>query len=168
MEEKIEKIEVVFPEVDEWILTVDRSKYKEKTILFLGAMNRFENQDAIMWFVKDILPLLINKIPDIKLYIVGGNPPENILKLASDNVIVTGFVDSLQEYFEKVHIAVVPLRYGAGVKIKTLETLAAKIPTISTEIGAEGIPENKNLYVANTEENFFEVIKSLLGKRKNV
>jgi len=168
LEKKIENIEVAFPEVDEWILAVDRSKYEKNTILFLGAMNRFENQDAIMWFVKDILPLLKNKIPDIKLYIVGGNPPENILQLASDNVTVTGFVESLQVYFEKVNIAVVPLRYGAGVKIKTLETLAAKIPTVSTVIGAEGIPENKMLYLANTEEDYVEVITSLLGKQKNV
>lgn len=159
--EKIENINVIFPKVDDWCFNISRDKIEPFSILFLGAMNRFENQDAILWFVEMMLPNIENKYPNVKLYIVGGNPPDKIKKLATKNIEVTGFVDSLERYFEKSHVAIVPLRYGAGVKIKTLETIASKIPTVATEIGAEGIPTDENLIIADTEVLFSNKIISI-------
>ena len=159
--EAISNISVAFPKVEDWCYSVSRNSIEPYSILFLGAMNRFENQDAILWFVKNIFTNIQTKYSNVKLYIVGGNPPDKIKNLACSNIEVTGFVDSLQIYFEKAHIAIVPLRYGAGIKIKTLETLAAKIPTIATTIGAEGIPQNKNLIIIDNEELFGTQINTI-------
>jgi len=164
--EKIENVNVVFPKVDSWCFDVSRKNIEPFSILFLGAMNRFENQDAIIWFTEKMLPKIESKYSDVKLYIVGGNPSDTIKKLATTNIIVTGFVDSLKMYFEKAHIAIVPLRYGAGVKIKTLETLAAKIPTVATKVGAEGIPNDENLIIADTEMLFVNKITAIFDNYK--
>lgn len=157
-------IEISFPKIDEWCYEVKRDKFIKHSILFLGAMHRFENQDAIKWFIKEVYPSIKSEFNNTVLYIVGGNPPADIQKLSTEDIIVTGFVDSLKYYFEKSHIAVVPLNFGAGIKIKTLETLAAKIPTIATSIGSEGIPENYNLLTANNKEEFIEKIREQFKK----
>ena len=164
--EKLNNVSISFPKVEDWCYKVTRQHIEPFSIMFLGAMNRFENQDAILWFISKIFPKIQNQYANVKLYIVGGNPPTKITSLACENIEVTGFVDSLKVYFEKAHIAIVPLRYGAGVKIKTLETLAAKIPTIATEIGAEGIPNDENLIVANSEALFSEKINCIFKNFK--
>jgi glycosyltransferase involved in cell wall biosynthesis len=159
--ENIQNVTIAFPKVDDWCYSIERNNIEPFSILFLGALNRFENQDAIIWFVDNMFPEIIKIYPNTKLYIVGGNPSNKIIGLQSENIEVTGFVDSLKIYFEKAHVAIVPLRYGAGVKIKTLETLAAKIPTISTTVGAEGIPSDNNLLVCDTETLFVKKINSI-------
>lgn len=160
-ENKNFNIEIAFPKIDEWCYKVKRDIFKKHTILFLGAMHRFENQDAIKWFIKEVFPTIKKEYSDSIVYIVGGNPPIDIQKLSNESIIVTGFVNSLKYYFEKSQVAIVPLNFGAGIKIKTLETLAARIPTIATDIGAEGIPSNKNLIIANNKEEFIQKIKGV-------
>ncbi|MFV8193448.1 glycosyltransferase [Acinetobacter soli] len=149
------EITVLYPVVSNKFSLVDTSNRSKKNILFWGAMNRFENQDAILWFIEEIFPLVIKKNPYIVLYIVGANPSDNILKLSSKNIIVTGFVDNPIVFFEKCSVAIVPLRYGAGIKIKVLEALAAKLQVVSTSVGAEGIRNKEGLlYTEDTIEGF--------------
>jgi polysaccharide biosynthesis protein PslH len=167
--ENIKNIKISPPILDEWIYKVYRPVQRVVTmsLLFYGAMQRFENQDAATWFVKEIMPIILKRNPMVKLYIVGGHPPKNIQNLSSSSVVVTGYVTSLKSYFEKADVAIAPLRYGAGIKIKTLETLAAKIPTVSTKIGAEGVAENPLLTVTDSASEFAENILRLLDSDKN-
>lgn len=111
-------------------------------LLFVGGFQHHPNVDAMKWFVADVLPLIKRELPDVKLFIVGANPTEEILALQSADVVVTGFVleEELEEYYNKCRVCVVPLRYGAGVKGKTLEALYHGIPIVSTAIGIEGMP----------------------------
>lgn len=162
---KASNIELDYPVVDEVFYKVNRDRFDKNSVLFWGAMNRKENVDAVTWFFNDIFPLIREKCPKVNFYIVGANPPNTILSLASENVIVTGFVDSPIEYFEKACVTVVPLRFGAGIKIKVLEALAARIPVVSTDVGAEGIVDKSNiLYVENNEASFANKVIELMKK----
>ncbi|BAU26503.1 GT2 family glycosyltransferase [Aneurinibacillus soli] len=116
---------------------------QRKHLLFVGGFGHKPNIDAVLWFVKEIFPLIVAKIPDIIFYVVGSNPPPEIQGLQSSNIKVTGFVtdEELEHYYHKCRVVVVPLRYGAGVKGKVVEAIYYQIPIVTTSIGAEGLPD---------------------------
>ena len=131
-------------------------------MLFVGGFNHSPNVDGILWFVKEVLPL-VNTL-DCRLHIVGSSAPSEVLKLSSDRVIVHGFLsdEDLSQLYRTSRLAVVPLRYGAGVKGKVLEAMQAGIPIATTPIGAEGIPEADTLFaISATPEEFARNIDRL-------
>lgn len=160
------RIKVEYPTVSEKFYAASRDKYEQYTILFWGAMNRTENQDAVIWFVSSILPKIKESIPKIQLIVLGANPTSDIMSLASDNIVVTGFVDDPIPYFEKAALAVAPLRFGAGIKLKVLEAIAAKLPVIGTSVAAEGVNIKSNELIVCDDENDFAqaVIKTISAK----
>ena len=136
---------------------------ERKDIMFLGGFNHLPNIDAVKYFSKDILPMVMKEIPDIKFYVVGSNPPKEIRQLESDNIIVTGYVEDLTPYFENYRISVAPLRYGAGVKGKIGEAMAHGLPVVTTLIGAEGmgLVDGENVLIADTSDEFAKKIVML-------
>ncbi|WP_103160049.1 glycosyltransferase [Pectobacterium odoriferum] len=160
----VKNIAVDYPEVSDFFYNVKREYIIKGSLMFWGAMNRSENIDAVLWFVHSIFPKILEKKSDVKFFVVGANPPESIKNLECDNIIVTGFVEDPKEYFEKMHISVVPLRYGAGIKLKVLEALAAKIPVVTTSIGAEGIINDDGLLtISDVEDEFANNVMRLIG-----
>lgn len=113
-----------------------------KDILFVGGFGHPPNVDAVLWFVKEILPKIWEKLPDVCFYIVGSNPPKEIKSLQHDKVVVTGFIsdEELVSYYNQCRIAVLPLRVGAGVKGKLLEAMYYMLPTVTTPVATEGVP----------------------------
>ncbi|RDK02782.1 glycosyltransferase [Paraburkholderia lacunae] len=134
---------------------------KAGNILFWGAMGRIENEEAAIGFIESTFMPLIRKGVPLKLFIVGSSPTVRMTGYRSDSICVTGFVQDPSEYFRAAQIGVVPLISGAGVKLKTLEMLAAGLPVISTPVGAEGIEYDGNLLTVCGLERFGEVIESL-------
>lgn len=134
-------------------------------ILFWGAMQRRENEEAVINFVDStFLPLRRRGLP-LKLFVVGSDPSDRVKRLNSDDICVTGFVQNPRRYFEAADIGVVPLLSGAGVKLKTLEMLAAGVPVVSTPLGAEGIDhDGTSLSVCEIEE-FPNVIERMMLDR---
>lgn len=118
-----------------------------KDLLFVGGFTHGPNVDAVIWFVSEVLPIVLESEPGIRFHVVGSNVPEVISVLASENVIVHGFVEDevLSQLYRDIRVCVVPLRYGAGVKGKVLEALQAGVPLITTPIGAEGIPDAESV-----------------------
>lgn len=117
--------------------------FKErKDILFVGGFTHTPNIDAVMWFASEILPLIRKKNTDIRLIVVGSNPPPAITQLASPDLIIRGFIpdEELDRLYQSVRFSVIPLRFGAGVKGKTVESLAKALPIVSTSFGIEGLP----------------------------
>jgi polysaccharide biosynthesis protein PslH len=127
------------------------------SLLFWGAMNRSENYAAVIGFIEKHLPQLLLDFPDTTLFVVGANPPKRLCELASAQVVITGFVDDPTPYFEKASLGVVPLVQGAGVKLKTLEMLAAGLTVISTKIGSEGIAPSPRLVVIPLQDIVTEI-----------
>lgn len=111
-------------------------------IIFVGGFGHPPNTDGVLWFCKNIWPLITAKLHDVTFKIVGSNPTPEINNLQSENILVTGFVseDELRAIYRRAKIAIVPMRYGAGVKGKTVEAMYKGVPVVSTTIGLEGMP----------------------------
>ena len=133
----------------------------KKDILFVGGFNHKPNEDAVLWFVEEVWPKILKKVPECKFIVVGSNPTKKVREIASESIIVTGFVtdEELKEYYSHCRVCVIPLRYGAGVKGKTIEAIYNKIPIVSTSIGVEGLDEIENyVSVANNSYDFADKI----------
>lgn len=119
-----------------------KSTIKKNGILFFGALNRLENEKSIIWFIENVWIKIYNK--SLKLYIVGGGVKKELIdySIKYENIVIIGFVTDPTTIFRKCFAMVVPLQYGAGIKIKSLEALASGIPLLSNSIGIEGIEVN--------------------------
>ncbi|SAL13987.1 type 11 methyltransferase [Caballeronia udeis] len=113
-----------------------------KDLLFVAGFGHPPNIDAAVWLVSEILPLIRRRFPDIRLTLVGSNPTTKVLELASDMIDVTGYVtdSQLKRYYDETRVAVVPLRFGAGVKNKVVEAMHNGAALVTTSIGAQGLP----------------------------
>lgn len=139
-----------------------------KTILFLGAFNHTPNLDAVRYLIEEIMPRVWRSDPSIGLEIVGSNPPTQIQELASERVRVPGFVADLHPVFARSRLSVAPLRFGAGVKGKVLQSMAHGVPVVGTSIAAEGIDlkHGENFMLADNPQAFADQILRLNGDRE--
>jgi len=130
---------------------------QRRDLLFVGSCAHTPNKDALDWFCKEVFPLVREQVPSIVLNVVGTNPPKDILALQSENIKVLGGVcdTELDSLYKGVRVAVVPLRYGAGVKGKTIEAFYHGVPIVSTSIGLEGIKGIEQLTAAQDEPTAF-------------
>jgi glycosyltransferase involved in cell wall biosynthesis len=143
---------------------------ERKDLLYVGGFNHLPNVDGVIYFVKEIFPHVKERLPAMRLYVVGSNPPHEVLSLQSSDIIVTGFIKDIAPYFENCRVFVAPLRYGAGIKGKVIHSMMMGLPVVATPIGAEGIiedvEEGKDILVANTKEGFVEKVVSLYTDEK--
>lgn len=118
-------------------------------IIFVGGFGHPPNIDAVLWFGKEIFPQILKKHPNIKWYVVGSKVTPEIQALASDNIIIKGFVEDeeLDKMYRQCKMAVVPLRVGAGVKGKVVEAAYYQIPLVTTSIGGEGLSTKENAFI---------------------
>jgi len=127
-------------------------------LLFIGGFAHLPNIDAILWFHKEIFPIIKKSFPQITVTILGSDAPQEILDLNSLDFSVLGFVEEkdLPKYFNSAKIFIAPLRYGAGFKGKIARAMAFGLPVITTGIGAEGIDlvDGENAILANNPEEF--------------
>lgn len=137
------------------------------SLVFTGMIGYVPNSNGILYFIESILPIIQKQIPDIKLYIVGKKPPQSVLNKASDNIIVTGFVDDVRPYIHRSSVYIVPLKMGGGTRLKVLEALSMKKPVVTTSIGCEGIDvvHNEHVIIADKEKAFAESVIKLLKDR---
>ena len=133
--------------------------------LFLGTMTYHPNEDAALFFCKEVLPFLrAEPCIDIELEIVGRGPSAKILALAEiPGVNVTGSVEQVEPYYAASDFVIVPVRYGGGTRIKILEALALGRPVVSTTIGAEGLDlrQGTDILIADTPEAFARCCRQL-------
>jgi GT2 family glycosyltransferase/Flp pilus assembly protein TadD len=129
-------------------------------LVFVGNYNHDPNEDAVLFFVNEILPGIKQHLPEVKLYIVGNAPTERIKALAREDIVVTGFVPEVTPYLLESRVFVVPLRYGSGLKGKIGEALAAGIPIVTTSIGAEGMDlvHGRSALIADDPETFAKAV----------
>ncbi len=135
------------------------------SIIFTGNIGYFPNTDAVHWFSREVFPLIKTRVPHVKFYVVGTDPPQNIRHLNTDeNIVVTGFVDSIHEYLARATIAVCPMRSGSGIQNKVLEAMASGTPIVTTEYALDGIQATpgRDLIVANEPREFAHRVVELL------
>ena len=121
------------------------------TLLYTGSMDWFPNEDAVIYYVNEMWPIIRSRCPNVRFLIVGQYPTENVRKLSNlPNIEVTGRVDDVKPYIAQSAVYVVPLRIGGGTRLKILEALAMEKAVVSTSIGAEGLD------LINNEEAIIE------------
>jgi glycosyltransferase involved in cell wall biosynthesis len=136
----------------------------QKTLLFIGGFVHQPNVDAVEFFYREILPLVVKEEPDIRLRIVGDSPPKHIMAMAGNNVEILGYVPDTQSYLDAATVSIVPLRYGAGLKGKVGEAMSAGLPLVTTSIGAQGMSlvSGRDCFIADKPVDFTHAIVRLL------
>lgn len=140
-------------------------------LLFWGALGRTENASAARWLCRELAPRLRAAGLPFVLSLVGSNPPPDLQGSAGPDVEVPGFLADPGLHFDRAHLAVLPLFEGAGVKVKVLECLAAGLPVVTTEIGAEGIhagAEDGLMVLPAKPEAFAEEVRLLASDAPRV
>ena len=128
-----------------WIETVRKpAGFAERSdLLFFGgflAGAGSPNEDALLHLVNDVMPLLWEQEPELRLHVVGADPTPAVNALHGDRVNVVGYVNDPAEWLARTRVHVSPMRFGSGIKLKLLDTIAAGQPFVTTAVGAEGLP----------------------------
>ena len=109
-------------------------------LAFVGNFAYEPNVDAAVHLCRDVLPLVAERVPDVRVWLVGNGPPTAVGRLASDRVRVTGRVPDVVPYIDAADVVLSPLRIGGGVKVKTLEALRRGKALVATSLSLQGIP----------------------------
>lgn len=135
------------------------------SIAFIGNFEWLPNKDALMWFLNHILPLIRQERQSVRVFIVGKNIPDSVLKDPPAHVVIRGFVPDIRAELSQYEVMVVPLRVGGGMRLKILESFAQYLPVVSTSIGCEGIEAEaeRHLLVADSDQDFARETLRLLG-----
>lgn len=138
---------------------------EEVPIVFVGSMDYWPNVDAVIWFVREVMPGLARENPSARFYIVGRNPAPAVRALRAARVHVTGTVDDVRPYLQHAGVVVAPLRVSPGLPNKVLEALSMGQPVVATSLCKAAIhaQEDSGLCVADTPEEFSAQIARLLG-----
>jgi sugar transferase (PEP-CTERM/EpsH1 system associated) len=138
------------------------------SIIYTGNMGYFPNTDGILYFYHDIFPHIKERVPDVKLYVVGQKPPGQVKDLARDsNVMVTGLVEDVRSYYLRSAVAICPIRFGAGTPFKVLESLALGVPVVSTAQGCAGLGVKcgRDILIADEPGEFAARVVELMEDR---
>ena len=144
---------------------IKRSKINQD-ILFWGAMYRPENYEAAIWFIKKVMPLLADT--NARFIIAGNRPPKVLTDLASEKIVVTGFIEDESNLFSHSLCFVSPLLTGAGIKVKIIEALSSGIPVLTNSIGIEGIPAENGIdyYYCEEPQEYNMMIRKLMKENE--
>jgi glycosyltransferase involved in cell wall biosynthesis len=135
-------------------------------------MDWYPNEDAILYFIADILPRLRRDVPGTSLAVVGRDPTDRLrAACAAAGVRVTGTVTDVRPYVAEAAVYVVPLRVGGGTRLKIFEALAMGKAVVATQVGAEGLPivSGEHFLQADSPEDFAQAVATLLkdpGRRQ--
>lgn len=154
---------VVFPYIAETHRTQVAFENRHD-LIFLGGFAHPPNVDAVKHFVQSIWPLLAPQLPEhARFLIVGAAAPPEIQSLNGGRILVTGYVEDLQPYFETARVLVAPLRYGAGIKGKVIQSLCYGTPSVISPIAAEGIGlvSGRETIISEGDEEFADQVMIL-------
>ncbi len=137
-------------------------------LVFIGSYNHPPNIDAVIWLSQEIMPIIWQTHPEIKVNLLGSNLKDEVKALASDRIIVTGYVPEVTPYFVKSRVFVAPLRFGAGMKGKLGQSLSYQLPSVTTAIGAEGmgLTHGYDVMIADDAQGFAQRVIEVYTNRE--
>lgn len=142
------------------------------SVFFIGALDWLPNQEGLMWFIENVLPLVRSTNPDICLNVAGRNAPPGLQRklysIRAEGVLFHGEVDDAYAFMNRYAVFVSPLSTGSGIRIKILEGMMMKRVIVATSIAAEGIPvsDRENIILANEPEEMAKKILWLCSNRE--
>src|SRR6266478_3395928 len=131
--------------------------------LFIGGFQHRPNADAVLFFVREIYPLVSKHLPEAKFYVIGDKPPPEIAALATERIIFAGLQRDVRPFFDSVKLSFAPLRFGAGVTGKINQSMAFGVPVVATSLAVEGmeLKDREDILVADEPEDFAEALIEL-------
>ncbi len=131
--------------------------------LFIGSFQHTPNVDAVLFFLREIYPLVSRRLGDAKFYIIGDKAPPEIVALANEKIVVTGLQRDARPFFDSVKLSVAPLRFGAGVKGKINQSMGFGVPVVATSIAVQGtdLRDGEEILVADEPEYFARALIKL-------
>ena len=138
-------------------------------ILFYGAMGSSQNINAFWRLYKKILPEIKKEFPDIKLLVVGSNPPDEIRFLDNgSSIIVTGFVEDVRPWLAQAWVCLIPLELGSGFRGRIIELMAMRIPVAGTHnaLDSIGFESGKHGFISDSDEDIINFSKLVLRDQK--
>jgi glycosyltransferase involved in cell wall biosynthesis len=137
-----------------------KSFAEREGVVFIGGFRHPPNVDGVLWYAREVLPRVRDKLPGVPTYILGSEVPDSIRKLAAEDFIVTGYVEDLSPYFLGCRVSISPLRYGAGVKGKINLAMSYGVPVVATPTSIEGmyLTPDVDVLVGEDAESFADAI----------
>jgi len=153
-----------------WVVNVPEGipGYHDRSdIAFLGGYGHPPNVEAVRYFVQEIMPLLRERLPGVRFLVYGSNPPDTFKQIETRDVVVKGYVESVEDVYKTCRVFVTPLLSGAGIKGKVVGALAHGVPCVISPVAAEGIGVRDGLeaVIADTPQAWVEGIASLYEDR---
>ncbi len=154
---------------------IDTSRYafhenarEPMTMLFLGSFRHLPNREALDWFTRRVLPLILAEEPSARLVLIGSDPPPRHSFPGAESIDLIGFVEDVREPLARYSVFLCPILSGSGVRVKLLEAFAAGIPVVSTRLGAEGLADDNTdiCALADAPEEFARSVLDLLRDPK--
>jgi glycosyltransferase involved in cell wall biosynthesis len=132
-------------------------------LVFIGGFEHPPNVDAVLWYAREVLPRLRERLPGLTTYIVGSKVTAAIRALAAPDFVVTGFVPDVTPYFTGCRASIAPLRYGAGVKGKVNLAMSYGLPVVATSMAVEGmhVVPGEDVLVADDAAGFVAAIERI-------
>ena len=141
------------------------SLQKKYDLLFCGNMNYPPNIESAQFIVNEVLPLLKEKLPEIKILIAGANPHSSVKTLKSKNVVISGWMDDIRDAYKQSKIFFAPMQTGTGLQNKLLEAMAMKLPCITSVLANNALNANNNkeILIGTTPTEYATLIIELLS-----
>jgi GT2 family glycosyltransferase len=137
-------------------------------LIFIGGFRHPPNADGVLWYAREVLPRLRDKLPGVKTYIIGSEVPSTISDLAAEDFIVMGYVPDVTPYFTGSRLSISPLRYGAGVKGKINLAMSYGVPVVATSSSIEGmyLTPGVDVLVGDDPETFADAVARLYNDER--
>jgi glycosyltransferase involved in cell wall biosynthesis len=149
-------------------LFVNEEKVEDFSVFHIASMNWLPNVEAVDWFLKNVWDLVLQKVPQAKLYLAGRDMPDWLMKHQQKNVTVVGEVANARDFYKSKKVMVVPILSGGGMRVKIIEGMAMGKTIVSTTIGAEGIrcENSKHILIADEPNDFAAAIVRCLHEQQ--
>ena len=136
-----------------------------QSVLFMGNFIHAPNIDAALRLVSDILPRVRAALPDTVAYVVGDQPPPELLHMAGDGLVITGRVPDVETYLDRAAVFVAPIRTGGGIRVKVMEALAAGKAVVASSLAVSGLAvcDGEHVVVADDNESMAQSMIRLLA-----
>jgi sugar transferase (PEP-CTERM/EpsH1 system associated) len=161
------QVDVIPTGVDTQLLQPLPHHRTSPALLFIGKMSYAPCADAVLYFCREILPMIRRRVGNVEMWVVGTDPPPEVRRLDGEGVHVTGRVADVVPYYRRSSVCVVPLRAGGGTRLKIFEAMALGRPVVSTTLGCEGLDvvDGQHLLIADSPGQFAERTVRLLVDR---
>jgi len=129
-------------------------------LMFIGGFRHPPNTDAVLWYATEVQPLIRRRLPGVKTYIIGSDPPPPIKALGAEDLVIAGYIPDVTPYFTGCRVSISPLRYGAGVKGKINHAMSFGLPVVATTPSVEGmhLTSSVDVLIGDGAEGFADAV----------